>query len=128
MQHTPRIFAAASVAAFLSLSACNQPETVTVNNVYDPQAEALANAQPVELPPAIAASRTYRCADNSLLYAEFYTNNTVNVRVGDKAAAPAVLTAAADDAPYLSDGYSLSDNAKSVSFKAPGKGTQDCTA
>ena len=110
------------------LAACtSEAETIVAGN-DDPQAAQLAKAAPITLPPAIQASRTYRCADNSLLYAEFYTNNTVNVRVGDKAAAPAVLTAAADDAPYLSDGYSLSDNAKSVSFKAPGKGTQDCTA
>lgn len=127
MQHTPRIFAAASVAAFLSLSACNQPETVTVNNVYDPQAEALANAQPVELPPAIAASRTYRCADNSLLYADFLTNDTVRVRA-DRSDAPTILTAENGEPPYTAEGYSLSANADSVSYTAPGKGSQTCNA
>ena len=30
-------------------------------------ANELANAAPVELPPAIAASKTYRCKDNSLV-------------------------------------------------------------
>ncbi len=38
----------AAVAATSALAACNsEPETV---NTYDPQAEALANAAPVELP------------------------------------------------------------------------------
>ena len=30
-------------------------------------ADELANAAPVELPPAIAASKTYRCKDNSVV-------------------------------------------------------------
>lgn len=110
------------------LAACTSEAETVIAGADDPQAEQLAKAPPITLPPAIQASRTYRCADNSLLYAEFFTNNTVNLRVGDKAAAPTILSAAGEDAPYLGDGYSLSDNAQSVSFKAPGKGTQDCTA
>ena len=35
----------------------------------------------------IQASRTYRCKDNSLLYVDFYTNNTVQVRTAKDAAA-----------------------------------------
>ncbi len=34
----------------------------------DPMADELANAAPVELPPSIAASKTYRCKDNSLVH------------------------------------------------------------
>src|SRR3546814_13508471 len=105
MQRT-QIFAAASVAALLSLAACNQePEVISANGV-DPQADELAKAPPVELPPAIQASRPYRCDDNSLVYAPFYTNNTAKV-----SAAPGVtgtnLTAQAGPPPFVPARHSL---------------------
>ena len=118
--------AAATGAAILALAACGEPEVVTVNK-YDPQAEALANAAPVEAPPMIQATRTYRCKDNSLLYAEFYTNNTVQVRA-EKNGPPTVLTAAAAGQPYTAEGYSLSANSEQISYAAPGKGSQSCKA
>lgn len=127
MQHTPRTFAAATVAAFLSLSACGGPETIKANEVYDPQAAELEKAAPVELPPAISSSRTYRCKDNSLLYAEFLTNNTVRVR-SESGGQPTILTAEGGNPPYTAEGYSLSANAATVSYSAPGKGSQTCHA
>ena len=125
MQRT-KILAAASVAAFLSLAACNsEPEVIDGNP--DPQADELAKATPVELPPSIQASRTYRCKDNSLLYATFYTNNTVKV-AAEQGGAGTILTAESGQPPFVADGYSLSANAEEVSFTAPGKGTQSCSA
>ena len=120
------IFAAATVAAVLALGACsNEPEVLDPNP--DPRAAEIANAAPVEPPPMIQASRTYRCKDNSLLYADFYTNNTVNVR--DKKDGPGtILTAPAADQPYAAEGYSLSANAAQISYSAPGKGVQSCKA
>jgi hypothetical protein len=50
-----------------ALAACDtKPETITARD-EDPMAEELAKAAPVELPPAIASSKTYRCKDNSLV-------------------------------------------------------------
>ena len=122
-----KVLAAASIAAILSLAACNnEPETISANG-YDPQAEDLAKAAPVELPPSIQTSRTYRCKDNSLFYADFYTNNTAQVRI-ERTSAPTTLTAAEAGKPYTADGYSLSGNGESVSYTAPGKGTQNCKA
>lgn len=128
MHKTPRFIAAAGLAASLALAACsNEPETI-VGERYDPQAEALANAAPVELPPSIQASRTYRCRDNSLVYADFFTNDTVRVRLGERSAEPTVLTAEGGNPPYTAEGYSLSANATEISFTAPGRGSQTCTA
>jgi hypothetical protein len=128
MQQNPR-FLAAAAAALLTLQACDtQPETLEAPGIADPQAEQLSNAAPVELPPAIAASRTYRCKDNSLLYADFYTNNTANIRVGSREEMPTQLTSAGEGQPYVAEGYSLSANAAQVSLTAPGKGTQSCNA
>lgn len=117
--------AAAPLAALLALAAC-QNETIDGN--VDPQANATNTAAtPVEAPPMIQASRTYRCKDNSLLYADFYTNDTVQVRSA-KDKPPTVLTAAAAGQPYVAEGYSLSANAEQISYTAPGKGAQSCKA
>ena len=119
-------FLAAAPAACLALAACNmQPETVTADDVPDPQAAELAKAPPVELPPAIAASRTYRCKDNSLVYIDFYTNDTALVRK-ERGGEAVTLAAAEGNPPYTADGYSVSANADEISYTAPGKGNQSC--
>jgi hypothetical protein len=118
---------AASVAAILSLAACNsQPETIPAGGT-DPQAAELAKAAPVEAPPMIQASRTYRCKDNSLVYIDFYTNNTAQVR-SEKGGTPTTLTAAQPGGEYTAEGYTLSGNAPTVTLAAPGKGSQSCKA
>jgi hypothetical protein len=117
--------AAAPLAALLALAAC---ENATIDGNVDPNANAANTAAtPVEAPPMIQASRTYRCKDNSLLYADFYTNDTVQVRSA-KDKPPTVLTAAAAGQPYVAEGYSLSANAAQISYTAPGKGAQSCKA
>jgi len=126
MQQKPLIIAAASIAALLSLAACDQ-QTVTANTAVDPQANALAKAAPVELPPAIQASRTYRCKDNSLVYIDFYTNDTAMVRK-ERGGEAVTLTATEGNPPYTAEGYSLSANADSISLTQPGSGTQSCNA
>lgn len=64
-----------------ALAACNpKGETITANEAPDPMAAELANAAPVELPPAIAASKTYRCKDNSLLYVDWYADGSARVK------------------------------------------------
>jgi len=117
--------AAAPLAALLALAAC---ENETIDGNVDPQANATNTAAtPVEAPPMIQANRTYRCKDNSLLYAEFYTNDTVQVRA-KKDEPGTVLTAAAAGQPYTAEGYSLSANSEQISYTAPGKGSQSCKA
>jgi hypothetical protein len=115
-----------ALLALAALGACGGPETITAGE-NDPQAEALQNAAPVEAPPMIQASRTYRCKDNSLLYADFYTNNTVRVRT-EQTGTPTTLTAADGQGPYTAEGYSLSANAAQMTYTAPGKGTRSCKA
>ena len=119
----PFLFVATS-AAFFALAACQQePEVVDTNP--DPLAAELAKAPPVEAPPMIQASRTYRCKDNSLLYADFYTNNTVQLR-SERGGTPTMLTMAEPGGAYTAEGISLSANAPEVTYTAPGKGSQSC--
>jgi hypothetical protein len=124
MMKRPALLAAAPLAAMLTLAAC---EKQTIDHNQDAQANAANNAAPVEAPPMIQASRTYRCKDNSLLYADFYTNDTVNVR-SKKDGPGTTLAAPAAGQPYAAEGYSVSANAAQISYTAPGKGTQSCKA
>lgn len=121
--------AAASVAAILTVSACNsEPETITFNK-YDPQAEALKNAGPVELPPSIRVARTYRCRDNSLVYVSFMTDGvTAAVRDREEEPPVATLRAPAEGQPFVSEGYSLSGSGTTVTYNSPDKGSQTCRA
>src|SRR3954469_14483527 len=128
MQKNPLILFAASAATLLALGACQKGPQTVVANEYDPQAAQLKNAPPVAPPPMIQASRTYRCDDNSLLYADFYTNNTVSVRTKKEPGSGTILTAAAGKPPYTAPGYSVSTNAANISSAAPGKKPQGCDA
>ena len=120
------ILAAATIAASFALAACNEPEIVTINK-YDPMADALKNAAPIEAPPMIQASRTYRCRDNSLVFIDFYTNHTALVRTERGGDPVASLTAQGGNPPYAGqEGYSVSANAEEISYTAPGRGTQTC--
>jgi hypothetical protein len=121
MMKSPLLLAA---PLLLALGACKE-QTIDHNN--DSQANTANAAAPVEAPPMIQASRTYRCKDNSLLYADFYTNDTVQVRSA-KDQPPTILTAAAGQPPYTAEGYSLSANDSQITYTAPGKGAQSCKA
>jgi hypothetical protein len=117
----------APFALILLLGAC-QEQTIDPNAEANAEAANVANAAAsMEAPPMIQASRTYRCKDNSLLYADFYTNNTVQVRA-KKEEPGTTLTAAAAGQPYTAEGYSLSANEAQISYTAPGKGAQSCKA
>lgn len=120
--------AAAALASVLMLSACNsEPETVT-NVRADPTAKGAAAAPPVELPPSVTASRSYRCKDNSLVYIDFFDNGTTaNLRAA-KTDAPTVLTAPAKGEPFVADGYTLTGDGATVTLAQPGKPEQSCKA
>ncbi len=119
--------AGVALASLLALSACNtEPETLNYN-ADDPADAALVNAAPLDIPPMIQASRIYRCKDNSLIYTDFFTDNSVRVRT-ERGVGGTRLNAPGPDQPYVAEGYSLSANADVISYTAPGKGTQSCRA
>lgn len=93
-----------------ALAACNtQPENIVAGERPDPMADQLANAAPVQLPPAIAASKTYRCKDNSLLYIDWYSDGSARVKK-DKAEAGTEVAAPAEGiaSPLTGDAKSAS--------------------
>ncbi len=124
-----RILPAAAAFALLSLTACGQsaPEEVD-SRAPDPMAEQLKNAAPVELPPAVAATATFRCKDNSLIYVDFFHGEkTANLRT-EKGGTPTAMTAPAAGQPYTGGGYTVSGNPQAIELTAPGKAAQSCKA
>lgn len=117
---------AAPIAAFIALAACSsEPEVVDTNP--DPMKDELAKAAPIEAPPMIQANRTYRCKDNSLVYIEFYTDNTAQFRT-EKGGPATTLTAPAAGQPYVAEGHSVSGSGPQIELTAPGKGSLSCKA
>jgi len=127
--------------AAAALAACNSDShTITANEAPDPMADELANAAPVELPPAIAATKTYRCKDNGLVKIDWLAGGQgANLRVGDATTAVALRAPAttveggnevapSDGALTAEGGYSLKGEASgsNVTLTIPGKGTQGC--
>jgi hypothetical protein len=121
-----RFLAAAAIGSFLMLGACQQ-ETIS-GDAPDPDAAALNAAKPVELPPMVTQSRTYRCKDASLVYVDFYSNNTAVYKTSKAGASGTTLTAAEPGKAYTADGYSVSGDGPQVTIAAPGKGSQACKA
>ena len=110
------------------LAACsNEPENVVAGD-NDPDAAEVAAAPPVELPPMLAGSRTYRCKDNSLVHIDFFSNNTAVYKTEKDAPTGTTLTAEGPGKPYVAEGYSVSGNSETIELTAPGKGSTSCKA
>ena len=85
----------------------------------------------IQLPPSISASKTYRCADNKVVYIDWLSDNkTANVRT-EKGGVPTQVTAAEAGKPMIGPpGYSVSGiaSASSATIAVPGHGAQSCKA
>jgi hypothetical protein len=97
-------------------------------------ADELANAAPVELPPAIASSKTYRCKDNSVVQIDWlaqdkgaYVHGNGQEQTHLKPAEPVEGKPASTDLT-AEGGYLLRGNASAstVTLAMPGKGSQAC--
>lgn len=64
------------VAASAALIACEKETIVEGGN----KQETAAAAATVVLPPSIAASKTYRCKDNSVVYIDWLSDGTARVK------------------------------------------------
>ena len=115
---------AAGLAVF-GLAGCDyQGQRITAVD-EDPQAAVLAERAPVTLPPAIASSVTYRCADSRLIYVDYFTDDRAMVRVNDEGA-PVILAGQGDRRSYSGSGYALDREANDIRFTSPDVGTGLC--
>lgn len=118
-----------ALGAIALVSACKQQETITTGPA-DPMANVVANAAPVELPPAIAASKTYRCKDNSVVSIDWYADKKSASLRADPAD-PVKLTADKEGGALKAEGgYALIGlpTASSITLTRPDKGAQACKA
>lgn len=120
---------AAAAFALLSLAACeNKPEEVS-STAPDPMASQLANAAPVELPPAISESVSLRCGDNSLVYLDFFQGNKQVQLKTEKTGPATMLKAAEAGQPFeAAGGYKVTGTPKNVTVTLPGKPAKTCHA
>ena len=125
--NSPRLVLALIAAA--ALAGCDQSShNIGANEGNEANAVNVAN---VALPPPIAASKVYRCKDNSIVYIDWVADNkSADIRA-EKNGAPTRVTAAEEGKPMTAEGgYSLtgSVSASSVTLARPGKGSQSCKA
>jgi hypothetical protein len=124
-----------ALGAVLTLSACNDDDhTIVQQGPADPMANEIANAAPVELPPSIAASKTYRCDGNKVVEIDWTERNGkpagANLRDGIDDVVSTVTTAPAEGTgPYTgADGTSIAGtkDAASVTVTLPGQSAITC--
>ena len=122
MTRTTLILALTAAAA---IAGCDQGP-VTINTGLEGNVE----TNDVVLPPAIAASKIYRCKDNSIVYIDWLADNkSANIRT-EKNGPASHVTAPEVGQPMVAEGYSLTGTAAdgSVTLTRPGKGSQSCKA
>lgn len=123
-----RAVKALALLPFLALAACNsKPTVIQAQDDSDDMKTAVANAAPVTLPPSIIATKTFRCADNSVVSVDFYGDNA-SAAVHQKEGLPIALKAPAAGQPMVGGGYTLDGKAtdSSVKITEPGKSAQSC--
>lgn len=112
-----------------ALAACEKkaPEVIDTR-APDPNAAALANAAPVELPPAIRAQKTYRCkVDNSLVYVTWFQGDKFVDARDTKDGAPTRLESTTGSSPWTSAvGWTVEGDTETVRITVPGKSPRDC--
>lgn len=127
MTRTPLLITLVAAAA---LAGCNKENHTIVTGGPETENEVntVANAN-VQLPPSIASSKIYRCADNKIVYVDWLSDNkSANIRT-DKGGVPTQVATAEDGKPMTAaGGYSLSGapGASTVKIAVPGHPEQSC--
>ena len=128
MIRTAPLFA---VAAAALLAGCNQDNTIVAGgpDTRDEAAEALQANGPVALPPSVAASKTYRCADNSIVHVDWLSDGkSANVRT-DAGGTVHVTAPEAGQPMTGGTGYSVAGTADAASAQiATGGSAKSCKA
>ena len=69
-----------TLAAAAALAGCNSKDhTIVAGGPQDDNGTVATNG-PVALPPSIQASKSYRCADNKLIYVDWMSDGSARVK------------------------------------------------
>jgi hypothetical protein len=123
MTRTPLLIALAAAAA---LAGCNKQDHTIVQG---PPEDNLAENAGIVLPPTIAQSKIYRCADNKVVYVDWLSDNkSANIRTESGGVATPVTAPEAGKPMTGPAGYSLegSATAHAVKIAVPGHALQSC--
>jgi hypothetical protein len=129
MTRTPLMLMLVAAAA---LAGCNDGSHTIVAgaNAEDNSVNAAANAN-VTLPPTIAATKIYRCADNDVVYVDWLSDGkSANIRT-EQGGSPTQVVAAEPGKPMTAaGGFSLkgTPDAPSVRIAVPGQSEESCKA
>src|SRR6059058_5174102 len=117
MTRTPLLITLAVAAA---LAGCNKEDHTIVAgpDTGDNVSNNAAAKTPVALPPAITASKIYRCADNKVLYVDWLADNkTANVRTAEDGSPTQVSATEAGKPMTAAGGYSVEGTSSASSAK-----------
>lgn len=121
-----------TLVAVLALTGCNSSDhTIVAGGPADDPDSAVAANGPVELPPTIAASKVYRCADNDVVYVDWLSDGkSANIRTEQNGAPTHVVAAEAGQPMTAAGGYSLNGTASAATAKiaVPGQSEETCKA
>jgi hypothetical protein len=119
------------MVAAAALAGCNEDHTIVAGSVGGDDNAAEASNTPIVLPPSIAASKIYRCADNDVVYVDWLSDGkSANIRI-EQSGIPVQVTAAEAGQPMTATGgYSLSGtpHAATVRMAVPGQSVETCKA
>jgi hypothetical protein len=119
------------LAAAAALAGCSNENHNIVGGGPDEGASTNAATANIQLPPSIAASRTYRCADNKLVYVDWMSDNkSANVRTEQGGISTQVAAAEPGKPMTGPAGYSVSgtSSASTATIAVPGHKAQSCKA
>ena len=124
---------ALTAAAAALLAGCNQEDhTIVAGGPVDgPGAEAPAGTGPVELPPSISASKTYRCGSSTIVHVNWMSDGKSATIRTEQNGSPTLVSAPEAGQPLTAaSGHALTGTAEaaSVSITLPGGSAQTCKA
>jgi hypothetical protein len=118
------------LSALILLAACDsKPTTIVGAGPVDVDADKIKAAPPVKLPPAMLASKSYRCKDNKIVFVDWFNDGTSANFKPKKEATPVALTAPAAGQPYIGGDVTVTGEvgSKSITVKQ-GSAAQECDA
>lgn len=125
---TPLLIAAA--AAVLGVAACGAKSDSSNMAGNNAAATNVAVVAPAEMPPPMKSSKTYRCADNSVLYVDLFQGDMqANVKTKPSDTPTILKSPVAGEPMVSSDGaWTIKPEGDKLMVTAPGKKAQSCTA
>ena len=128
MTRTPLLITLAVAAA---LAGCNKESHTIVAGPDTGDGNNAVSKTPVALPPSVVSSKTYRCADNKIVYVDWMSDNkSAEVRT-EKGGSQTQVSAPQPGKPMTAaGGYSVdgSSSAPSVKIAVPGHSSQTCNS